>query len=118
VHLGVDDEAYVRALHDVLNPGGIAVIYNLAPAQNPPDQPYLPWADGRCPFDRALLESLGFEVVELDRDDGEAARAHARALGWDVPRDQGGSGMDLDNDLFAHYTILRKRGGAAPDGGR
>lgn len=108
VHLGVDDDAYVRALFAALRPGGLAIIYNLAPAQNPPDQPYLPWADGRCPFSRALLESAGFEVLAFDVDDTTAAHAQARALGWDRPGAEGGAGMDLERDLFAHYTLLRK----------
>lgn len=115
VHLGVDDARFVRALHDLLKPGGLAVIYNLAPAQNPPDQPYLPWADGRCPFDRSLLESTGFEVLAYDVVDDEAARHQARLLGWDRPQDEGGAGMDLESDLFARYTILRRPAAAPRD---
>lgn len=101
VHLGVDDETFVRAVYDALNPGGLFVIYNLYPKQAPPDEPYIPHATGECPFARDLVESAGFEIVMFDRDDTAAARAMGRALGWD--RD-----MDLDGDLFAMCTILRR----------
>lgn len=56
VKLGVDDEAFVRAMHEALKPGGYAMIYNISPAQNPGDKSYLPHADGRCPFSRELFE--------------------------------------------------------------
>jgi len=105
VHLGVDDSAYVAALASVVKKGGWVLIYNLSPALSKPDQPYLPWSDGRCPFARDLLERAGFEVVLYDFDDGEAARAQGHALGWDA----GPKPMDLANDLFAHATLLRRR---------
>lgn len=101
VHLGVDDATFVRALYDVLNPGGLLVIYNLYPAQAPPDEPYIPHATGGCPFERSLLEAIGFEVVALDRDDTKMARSVAEVLGW-------GESMNLETDLFGMYTILRK----------
>ena len=106
VHLGVDDTSYVRAIARILKPGGFAMIYNLSPAPAPPDKPYIPWADGRCPFPRELWEAEGFRVIEFDRDDGPAARAIGHALGWD----QGSRPMDLEKDLFAHWTLVRKRG--------
>jgi len=105
VHLGVDDSAFVAALHRTLKPGGLVLIYNLSPAPAPPGKPYIPWADGRCPFARPLLEAAGFEVLAFDRDDSAAARRMGHALGWDDPA---GGKMDLENDLFAHYTLLRK----------
>jgi SAM-dependent methyltransferase len=101
VHLGVSDEQFVRAMFDVLKPGGLFVIYNLYPAQNPPDEPYIPHATGGCPFDPALMESVGFEVVGLDRDCTAFARRMGQVLGWD-------DSMDLDTDLFGMYTVLRK----------
>jgi SAM-dependent methyltransferase len=104
VHLEVSDSAFVRAVWDALAPGGFFLIYNLSPAPSPPDQPYKPWADGRCPFARTLLESQGFEVLEFDRDDSETARAMGRALGWN----QGPSPMDLEKDLFGHYMLARR----------
>jgi len=105
VQLGVDDSTYVARLHDALRPGGYALIYNLSPAPSKPDKPYQPWSDGRCPFERDLLERAGFEVLAYDLDDGPAARALAHALGWDA----GPRPMDLQNDLFAHATLLRRR---------
>ena len=105
IDLGVTDSAYVHNLHRILKPGGLALIYNLSPAPSPPDKPYRPWTDGRSPFPKALWESAGFEVLAFDRDDNAAARAMGHALGWD----QGSSPMDLQNDLFAHYTLVRKR---------
>src|SRR5208282_3848905 len=88
VSLGVDDETFVRTLHEMLAPGGRVLIYNLAPPPAPPDQPYIPWADGRCPFARAIWERVGFRVVAYDRDDTPAAKTMAHALEWD--KEEGG----------------------------
>jgi hypothetical protein len=95
----------VATLARTVKPGGLVMIYNLCPAPAPPGKPYIPWADGRCPFERALLEKSGFEVLVLDRDDSSAARRMAHALGWDA----GERPMDLEKDLFATYTLLRRR---------
>jgi len=105
VHLGVDDSAFVAAVARIVKPGGLAMIYNLSPAPAPPDKPYIPWADGRCPFPRELWQARGFEVIDFDRIDDTAARAIGHALGWD----QGEGAMDLAHDLFAHVTLLRRR---------
>jgi hypothetical protein len=105
VHLGVDDSSYVAALARTVKPGGMVMIYNLCPAPAPPGKPYIPWADGRCPFERRLLERAGFQVVAFDRDDSPAARKMAHALGWDG----GERPMDLEKDLFATYTLLKRR---------
>ncbi|MBX3351295.1 MAG: hypothetical protein KF684_00015 [Phycisphaeraceae bacterium] len=102
ISLGVDDESYLRAVRDALAPGGLFVIYNLYPKPSEPDEPYKPWADGRCPFPQAMLERVGFEVIEYNRDDTEAARAMGDKLGW---RSQ----MDFETDLFGMFTIARKR---------
>jgi SAM-dependent methyltransferase len=104
LNLGVDDAAFVRSVHDLLKPGGWVLIYNICPAPAPPDQPYKPWTDGRCPFARPVWEGAGFEVLAFDRDDSESLRALARALGWD----RGPDAMDLTRDLFAHYSLMRK----------
>jgi len=105
VHLGVSDSAYVAALARTVKKGGRVLIYNLCPAPAAPGKPYIPWADGRCPFPRESWESAGFRVVAFDQDDGEAARAMAHALGWD----SGANAMDLHKDLFAHYSLFVKR---------
>ena len=105
IDLGVDDPGFAAALFAALRPGGLVVIYNLSPAPAPADQPYVPWADGRCPFDRAVLEAAGFEVPAYDEDDTERIREFARALGWDRdPEDP----MDVDHDLFGRFTVLRR----------
>jgi hypothetical protein len=101
VHLRVDDETYVRAVFDLLKPGGFALIYNLSPAPAKEGEPYKPWADGRSPFTRELYERVGFAVVAFDLDDSAAAREMGKALGW-------AEGMDLEKDLFGTYTLLRK----------
>ena len=105
VHLGVEDSTYVLALERTVKPRGLVMIYNLCPAQAAPGKPYIPWADGRCPFERSLLERVGFEVLAFDRDDSQAARKMGHALGWDG----GDHPMDLEHDLFATYTLLRRR---------
>lgn len=105
VHLGVDDTTFVRALRPVLRPGGLALIYNLCPAPAPADKPYIPWADGRSPFNRELWVAAGFDVLAFDRDDSTEARRMAHALGWDDPN---GAKMDLAHDLFATYTLVRR----------
>jgi hypothetical protein len=80
------------------------MIYNLCPAPAKPGQPYIPWADGRSPFSREIWERAGFRVIAFDQDDSEAARRMGRALGWH----EGGGGMDLENNLFAFYTLAEK----------
>lgn len=104
VHLGVDDAAFVAAVAGSLKPGGLFVIYNLCPAPAPPDKPYIPYADGRCPFERSVLEQAGLQVLAFDVVDDDAIRAQAHALGWDA----GDGAMDLQTDLFAWYTIARR----------
>ncbi len=104
VRLGVDDAAFVEAVAGRLRPGGLFLIYNLCPAPAPEGQPYIPWADGRCPFARDLLERAGLEVLAFDQVDDAAARASGVALGWD----QGDGAMDLQNDLFAWFTLARR----------
>lgn len=104
IQLGVDDEAFLRAVLALLKPGGRMMIYNLAPAPAPAGKPYIPWADGRSPFPRELYERVGFRVVAFEVDDTAAARAMAHALGWD----RGPDAMDLRNGLFAQYTLVTK----------
>ncbi|MCC6652805.1 MAG: hypothetical protein IT348_16755 [Candidatus Eisenbacteria bacterium] len=105
VHLGVSDSAFVAALARGVRRGGMVMIYNLCPAPAAPGKPYIPWADGRCPFPRAMWEAAGFRVLEFDRDDGPAARAMGHALGWDA----GANGMKLESDLFATYSLFVRK---------
>jgi SAM-dependent methyltransferase len=104
LNLGVEDAAFVTAFHKALKPGGRVLIYNICPAPSPPGQPYKNWAEGRCPFDRNIWEAAGFRVVAFDREDSEAIRKVAHALGWD----QGDSPIDLKSDLFAWYSLFEK----------
>ena len=104
IDLGMDDASFLGAIHDALKPGGWVLIYNLCPAPSPPGQPYKPWADGRSPFSRSAWEKAGFRVEAFDKDDSTAARVMGHVLGWD----RGEGAMDLENDLFAIYTLVRK----------
>lgn len=107
VDLGMPDEEFVIALFDMLKPGGKVLIYNLCPAPAPPDKPYIPWADGRCPFPEDMLKRTAFRVLAYNKKDDAAARAMGRALGWD----QGEGAMELEKDLFAWYTLFEKPSG-------
>lgn len=102
VKLGVSDEVFVKELFDALKPGGLIIIYNICPAQNP--EKYIPWADGTSPFTKEQWEKAGFSVVAFDKEDQEGVKALATALGWNV----GESPMDIEKDLFAWYTILQR----------
>jgi SAM-dependent methyltransferase len=104
VHLGVSDSAFVAELYRTVRPAGLVMIYNLCPAVAPAGKPYIPWADGRCPFAEAQWRAAGFRVRVFDRDDSRAARAMGRALGW------GRDGMDLEHDLFATWSLFEKPG--------
>jgi len=105
VNLGVDDPTFLKAVASTLKPGGWLVIYNLSPAPNAAGKPYLPWADGRCPFSAEDLAAAGFETLVRDAVDDQAARALGAALGWDKPPDN----MKLADDLFALVTVARKK---------
>jgi hypothetical protein len=104
ISLGVDDETFVRRMYESLRLGGLVMIYNICPKQNPPDEAYIPWADGRCPFDRALVEAVGFEVLKFDEDDSAVIRDWWMRLGLN----RGQSREELAGDLFGHYTLLRR----------
>jgi hypothetical protein len=103
IDLGVDDRAFLDAVVTRLKPGAFFVIYNFCPAPASANQPYIPWADGQSPFDRDELEQAGLEVVAFDMVDDEPARDLGRALGWDS------LGVNLEKDLFAWYTIAKKK---------
>lgn len=106
VHLGVDDAAFVKSLHDNLKPGGIVMIYNICPPPSAADQPYVPWADGRCPFEKDVMESAGFEVLALDVDDAQGLFPIWVAAGLAGPD---GTVEKLKGTVFVHYTVLRRK---------
>ncbi len=100
----MSDEAVLKTLFAALKAGGRLMIFNLGPALNSPSEPYKPMADIRCPFPHAALEATGFRVEAFDRDDTPAAREMGAALGWN----KGEGVMDLEKDLFATYSLVRK----------
>lgn len=109
VKLGVTDEAFVAELFDALKPGGVMVIYNICGGQS--EEVYNPSADGRNPFPRALWEKAGFTVLNYDTVDNAGVRVLGKALGWDV----GSEPMDMEKDLFAWYSIVKKPEAVAPN---
>ena len=104
IDLGVTDAEFVQALGRCLKPGGYIMIYNLCPAPSPPGKSYKPWADGHCPFSKSQWKEAGFTVVAFDEDDSPAARRMAGLLGWN----RGPDAMNLEKDLFATYTLVKK----------
>ena len=104
IDLGVSDEVFLGAVHDALKPHGLLVIYNLCPAPAAPDKPFIPWADGRCPFSKAQFGRAGFKIRAFDVNDDAAARKMAHALGWDL----GDHPMDTKHDLFGWYTVAQR----------
>ena len=94
-------------MHAALAPGGLLVIYNLAPKQAAADKPYLPHADARSPFSAEQFARAGLEVLAIDTEDHAFARQMGAALGWDK-NDKGETVNDLDANLFALYTLVRR----------
>ncbi|MFG0313996.1 MAG: hypothetical protein ACF8LL_07410 [Phycisphaerales bacterium] len=103
VQLGVSDDAFLARIHDVLNPGGFAMVYNIGGGLAGEGEDYNAPADIEDPFPREAWEKAGFEIISYSANDDEGARAVARALGWD----EGERGMKLD-ELFGRYTIVRR----------
>ena len=104
IDLGVNDQQFLQQIAKMLKPSGLFVIYNFCPAKASDDKPYIPWADGECPFTQDQLSQAGFEVLEYDVVDNDQARQLGRLLGWDIE-----GGMNLEKDLFAWYTIAKKK---------
>ena len=106
VHLGVGDEEYLRRVHEALLPGGVFVIYNICPPQNPPEKEYIPWADGLSPFPREMLEKAGFEVLAFDAVDQGWVIDCFTALGYT----EGKSREEAAKEFLCWYTIARRKG--------
>jgi hypothetical protein len=98
---GVEQQMFLERLHAVLRPGGIAMFYNLGGKPAGEGEAYRPPTDIASPWSRATYAAAGFEVLVLDQDDTEAARAYGFALGWE-------DSMDLATSLFANVTVLRR----------
>jgi len=94
---GMTDAEALGHVYDLLNPGGVVVIYSLGPAPDPDK----PWSDISNPWPEAAWRDAGFEVLAHDRDENPRARAIARALGWDVR-------MDVENGLFGVVSVYKK----------
>lgn len=105
IDLGVDDAGFLKAVHDTLKPGGLAIIYNISPAQAPADKPYIPWADGEFPFTRELTENTGFEVLEWNVVDDDVCHK----LWPYISGDSKSSPEELKSTIFTHYTVLRRK---------
>lgn len=105
VHLGVLDEEFLARVHDALVPGGVFLIYNICPPQNPPDKEYLLWADGTSPFTRAAFEKAGFEVIAFDARDQEWVLDCFERLGYA----KGKPRSELAKEYLCWYTIARRK---------
>jgi len=105
IDLGVERNVFLKETWSLLKPGGLFVIYNIAPAPAPLSaEAYVTWGDGRSAFDRAEFVAAGFDVIAFDVVDDQDVRALAHALRWD----QGEDKVDLERDLFAWYTLVKK----------
>ena len=105
VHLGVSDEEFLARVHDALVPGGVFVVYNICPPQNPPDKEYIPWADGTSPFSRAMFEKAGFEVLSFDvRDDAWVLDCFEK-LGYT----EGKTREEAAKEYLCWYTVVRRK---------
>lgn len=102
VKLGVSDIAFVQSTYEALRPGGLFIIYNISPRPSTGNEPYKPWADGRCPFSKEMLQRAGFEVLDFDVVDDAAAESIFKALGYPIADASG------QKDLFALYTVCRR----------
>jgi len=107
IDLGVSDDMFLRALHGALAPGGLVVIYNLAPKQAAPNEAYRPHADPRSPYSREQWQRAGFEVLAFDAEDHNFVRQMGVLLRWDQ-NEKGERVDDLETNLFAVYTIVKR----------
>ena len=105
VHLGVGDEEFLRRVHESLVPGGVFVIYNICPPQNPPDREYIPWADGLSPFPREMLERAGFEVLAFDAVDQAWTIDAFGACGYV----EGKTKEEAAKEFLCWYTLVRRK---------
>ncbi len=105
IDLGVDDITFLSRAFDSLNPNGLFLIYNIYPSQSPDAAKYKTWAHGETPWEKEMVESVGWEIVEWHRDDTEAIHQLGAQLGWD---DSFESEAEFKGSFNAMVTILKK----------
>lgn len=101
VDLGVSDAEFLRRVYASLNPGGLLVIYNLSPVEDPDPKKWVPWSDGRSAFTKTQFERAGFRVLEIDKPDPEMAKMSV-LLGWDK------SERDAAASMTSHITVCQR----------
>jgi hypothetical protein len=106
--VGVDVDPLLPALHS--EPGDLGAVgpgsVKLATGQWPATDAMRAAVGGE--LDLFLSKNTlknGYVALEFDRDDSPAAREMAHALGWDT----GEGGMKLEQDLFATWSLFRRR---------
>ena len=107
IDLGVNDETFLKSIHNTLNPGGKLIIYNLYPKPPVGKGAYNPQADARSPYTREQYERAGLQVLAFNVEDHAMARNMGRALKWDR-NDKGEITSDLDSSLFAMFTMVAR----------
>ncbi len=101
IDLGVSDGVFCRAVFERLKPGGLFVVYNLNPIEVAEgEEGWVPWSDGRFPFERSLVEQVGFEVVHWNEPDPAGVDWLARISGNDLE--------ETRSSTWAVWTALRK----------
>ncbi len=93
ISLGVDDQTFLKAIHEALVPNGIFIAYNTCDA---------PITNCAFPFDRDMVEKTGFRVASWNEDDTEAALRLWYILGRDK------EGVDISK-LKASFTLLQRK---------
>ena len=104
IHIGVDDTTFLKTLYSALKPGGRMLIYNISPKITPPNQPLIPWSDGRSPFSREQWDLAHFKILAFDADDTGPMREYGKLWGWDQGRDP----LDLESDFYVLYTLVER----------
>ena len=105
IDLGVTDQQFLKRLMRILKPGGYALIYNIHPPRSKDEEIYKPWAYGETPWNRELVEKIGFEVINWHTDDSEGIHEFGLAIGWNSSFQ---TETEFKKNFRAMYTILHK----------
>jgi hypothetical protein len=101
IDVGGDAAMGAQIIYEALEPGGIAVVYNLGGGPwRREDGSYNAPADVRDPFGREAWEAAGFEVLHFQANGSQAMREVGVALGWGTLED-----LASYNVL---YTVVRR----------